>query len=315
MRASRQASDSIGVSVGLPVYNGERYVAAAIESVLSQDYGDFELIISDNASRDGTDAICRKYAERDSRIRYIRQTANVGAAPNFNGIVARARGAYFKWMAHDDLIAPSFLTRCVEVLDADPTAVLAAPNVRYIDADGAVIREYTSPFRTDHPDPVVRFSETLEGHRCFEACSLIRIDCLKRSGLIRSYSHGDGALLSELALMGRFARVPEPLFAYRQHLEQTVPKHDHALNAHWFDTSNAVRPLMSRNRLLADYLKMVRASDLTAHQRWHCYWALAKWARRRWRGLGGEWKRRILGRGVPSAGYPASMDSAGRPGH
>ena len=112
------------VVIGLPVYNGDNYLAAAIDSILAQSYGDFDLLISDNASTDGTEEICRAYVKRDPRIRYIRQAQNAGAAANHNLIVPMTDSVYFKWAAHDDLLAPDFLAACVDVLDRDPTVVL-----------------------------------------------------------------------------------------------------------------------------------------------------------------------------------------------
>src|SRR5215207_1517689 len=105
------------VSVGLPVYNGENYLAEAIDSVLAQTYQNFELIISDNASTDSTEEICRDYAARDRRIRYFREPQNRGAAWNFNHTFELARGEYFKWVAHDDVIGPQYLARTVDQLD------------------------------------------------------------------------------------------------------------------------------------------------------------------------------------------------------
>src|SRR5262245_17750978 len=97
------------VSVGVPVYNGERYLDKALSSILRQDFEDFELIISDNASTDGTAEICKAYADKDRRIRYHRNTSNIGAAPNYNQTFEMARGEYFKWCAHDDICYPTFL--------------------------------------------------------------------------------------------------------------------------------------------------------------------------------------------------------------
>ena len=125
------------VSMGMPVYNGERYVAEAIESVLQQTFGDFELVISDNGSTDSTRSICEGYAARDPRVRYFRSDANRGATWNFNRVVELSRGEYFRWAAHDDRIRPEYLERCVAVLDADPEAVLCYTQVEIIDAAGA----------------------------------------------------------------------------------------------------------------------------------------------------------------------------------
>jgi glycosyltransferase involved in cell wall biosynthesis len=95
------------LTVGLPVYNGEKYLAESLEALLGQSYEDFELIISDNASTDGTADICRRYGEQDSRIRYVRQSRNIGCAPNHNFVVKEARGELFKWASDDDLYARS----------------------------------------------------------------------------------------------------------------------------------------------------------------------------------------------------------------
>jgi glycosyltransferase involved in cell wall biosynthesis len=112
------------VSIGLPVYNGERFLKDALDSILSQTYRDFELIISDNASSDHTEEICRRYAARDERVRYYRYDNNVGAARNFNRVFQLSRGEYFKWAAHDDICSPGFLQRCVKILDSDTAVVV-----------------------------------------------------------------------------------------------------------------------------------------------------------------------------------------------
>src|SRR3546814_12920885 len=92
------------VTIGLPVYNGANYLAAAIESILAQTVADFDLIISDNASTDATEQICRAYAGADRRIRYVRQPQTLGAAANFNLLARMSEKPYFKWAAPDDLL-------------------------------------------------------------------------------------------------------------------------------------------------------------------------------------------------------------------
>src|SRR5690348_15099471 len=119
-------SQSPKLSIGLPVFNGERYLRAAVESLLQQDFEDFELIISDNASNDKTQELCQEFASRDGRVRYSRAEVNQGAAWNFANVVQLARGAYFKWAAYDDICLPAFLKRCVEALDGAPSSVVAA---------------------------------------------------------------------------------------------------------------------------------------------------------------------------------------------
>ena len=105
------------LTIGLPVYNGEKYVAESIESLLGQSFTDFELVISDNASTDSTGDICRQYEKQDSRVRYFRQPQNIGLAPNHNFVVERASGELFKWAAGDDLYARDLVERCVDALD------------------------------------------------------------------------------------------------------------------------------------------------------------------------------------------------------
>jgi glycosyltransferase involved in cell wall biosynthesis len=115
------------VSIGMPVYNREPYIPAVLDSVLSQTYRDFELLISDNASTDRTEAIGREYAARDSRIRYVRNATNLGLAGNYNSVFRLAVGEYFRWVAGDDLCAPESLAACVEVLDRAPMWCAAIP--------------------------------------------------------------------------------------------------------------------------------------------------------------------------------------------
>lgn len=127
------------VSLAMPVYNGEDYVSDAIATMLAQDYGDFELIISDNASSDNTEAICRDFAAPDPRIRYFRTTENIGAAGNYNRCFELARCNHFKWCAYDDFISSNYVGECVEALDKDPRAVAAYGRLEYVDSDGETI--------------------------------------------------------------------------------------------------------------------------------------------------------------------------------
>src|SRR3989304_6465989 len=115
------------VSVGLPVFNGNKYIEQAIDSILAQTYQNFELIISDNASNDRTQEICQAFVARDKRIKYFRNDKNLGAAPNFNNVFNLSSGKYFKWAAYDDLLAPDFLSRCIDVLESMPDVVLCFP--------------------------------------------------------------------------------------------------------------------------------------------------------------------------------------------
>ena len=133
-------SSSPRVSIGLAAYNGERFIRQALDSLLAQNFPDFELIISDDASTDGTEAICREYAQRDSRIRYIRQESNIGAAANFDFVLSQARSRYFMWASDDDVWKPDFISTLLPLLEANPTAVLATGAVDVIDVEGRRVR-------------------------------------------------------------------------------------------------------------------------------------------------------------------------------
>jgi glycosyltransferase involved in cell wall biosynthesis len=154
---------SAKVSVGLPVYNGRETVRRAIDSLLAQTFADFELMISDNASTDGTDEVCREYAARDRRIRYIRQSTNLGPAPNFRFVLGETRAEYFMWAAHDDYWHPEFIRKCLSVLEADRGIAVACTGYWVMSRKYAPLkmRHFPAmPFLADE-DPFVRVSSYL----------------------------------------------------------------------------------------------------------------------------------------------------------
>ena len=199
------------LTVGLPVFNGERYLSESLDALLAQTYSDFELIISDNASTDTTPEICRTYAERDERIRVIRQPQNIGAGPNHNFLPLQARGKYFKWVSHDDLYHPQLLQRCVEVLDTHPEYVLAHAWDALVDDHGAVIEVTPYTMLTDSPSPRVRLRSLLYGVGGNDFYGVIRTDVLRYVRPHGSYFNADRTFTASLALHGRFYQVPEVL--------------------------------------------------------------------------------------------------------
>src|SRR3954471_6298654 len=163
------------VGLGLPVFNGERFLGATLDSVLAQTFTEFELVISDNASTDGTEAICRKYAARDSRIRYLRNEHNLGLSANYTRAFTESKGEYFKWVTYDDLLHPEFLRRCVEVLDSDPSVVLAHSRTYRIDEEGRITGSYDFEMDLLAPRPEDRFRDLVfVRHSCNESMGLIR---------------------------------------------------------------------------------------------------------------------------------------------
>lgn len=206
------------ISIGLPVYNGERYLREAIDSVLKQTFRDIELIISDNASTDGTEAICREYANRDQRVRYVRNNVNEGAAGNFRRTFELASGKYFKWVAVDDITAPDFLEKCKRVLDERSHVVVCTSKVSIIDENGAVLRQYADRQDLLQDRASQRFAERLrQDSWCNAVYGLMRADILSKTKLLGSYSGSDEALMLELSLYGCFAELPEYLLLRREH--------------------------------------------------------------------------------------------------
>jgi glycosyltransferase involved in cell wall biosynthesis len=275
------------ISIGLPVYNGERYLPSAIESILSQSYQDFELIVCDNASTDKTAQICKDFCVQDKRIRYFRNANNMGAAANFNRSFELATGKYFKWAADDDLCAPDFLLHCFEVLENDPGAILAYPRTMVVDANGNEIGPYDYKLLTDSAHRVVRFKELLKGHKCFEVFGLIRRDALLKTHLIGAYAHGDGVLLSHLSLLGRFVEIPEYLFFARHHPDQSMaimkkkagsPTHEeYCQYAIWFNPNLKDKLLFPYWKICFEYFRIITTTPINFSDRISCYRCLSNW--------------------------------------
>jgi hypothetical protein len=185
------------VSIGLPVRNGERHVGEAVRSVLDQGYGRLELVISDNASDDGTEEICRQFARSDARVRYHRQSQNIGLVPNFNTVLHLARGAYFKWMGDDDWLTPTYVTRCVETLNDDGRLILVTTQQAHVDLDGAVQAASFDATRMRSTRPVERFTEMLR--------------LLNESRLLLDPLYG-------MMRQGRVAQIPRPIMLFEDQL-------------------------------------------------------------------------------------------------
>lgn len=209
------------VSIGMPVYNGESFLQEALDSLLAQTFENFELIISDNASTDKTESICREYAAKDQRIRYYRNPLNIGCAQNFNRVFKLSSSKYFKWAAYDDIHAPNFLEACIGILDRNPSVVLCHSRVKFIDELGQFIRDYNVQLKTDSPKPHIRYHELLVPHLCYQIYGVIRSDILKETKLYGNYGYAEAVLLVQLGLRGQFYELPEYLFFARKHKNQS----------------------------------------------------------------------------------------------
>jgi len=277
------------LGIGLPVYNGENFVGAQIESLLAQTWTDFELTICDNASTDGTEQICRSLAARDSRIRYHSGETNIGGGKNMNLVFETAPDVeFYKWAAHDDVHAPTFLEKCVAALDADPTAVLAFTQAELIDGEGKTIRSRVRELPLSDPDVLVRFKGILPSYDCLDAYAVVRRKALKFGrGPLGLYADADGVLLTRLVLTGRFFEVPEVLFFNRRHAVQAGSQFVGNARewAAWWDPKNAKRRVFPTWRRHLELWRAVLEAPLTPRDRLRCAHAMANWTR---------WKRKRL---------------------
>jgi len=246
------------VSIGMPVYNGADFLGEAVASIQAQTVGDFELIICDNASTDRTEALCRELAAKDRRIRYLRRPRNFGAADNYNRVFAEARGRYFKWAAHDDLLKPAFLERCLAAYreHSDVPAVVHARSA-IIDRYGRMIRHDPNALATTSPFAAVRAFVALQHMGLASACmGLLRRDAIGRTRGIGAWIASDNSLILEAALVGPIVQLDgEPLYLRRQH-DNTSQAANVAPRdlLRWFDPGARVR-LRPRHKLYLEYIK------------------------------------------------------------
>jgi glycosyltransferase involved in cell wall biosynthesis len=271
------------VSIGLPVYNGENFVAEAIQCVLNQTFSDWELIICDNGSTDRTLSICREFAEQDSRIRVYQNARNMGVSFNFNEVFRLSSGQYFKWIAHDDLFAPRLIESCIQELENDERVVLVFPKMCYVDADGRLLRRQASQLSVLGPTAesrVERFMALAAQGMDFIwlAYGLIRRDVLEQSGAMGLYAGDDQVLLFKVALRGRIKQIEEEMFFRREHREASTCKRgstvrERAKFAYADDKRRLVLPWC---RMLKEHLICVMNSPIPPWGRLRCTTAVLK---------------------------------------
>jgi len=204
------------VSIGVPIYNSSRFLSQALDSLLGQSFSDLELIISDNASTDGTEEICRAYAAKDARVRYFRQTSNIGAPRNWNFVAKQARGKYFKWSSGNDFCPPDMIEKCVAAMEGEAGVVLCYGRTCLVDEETDSREEYSNDIAVVEALPHERFRTLYRTLALNNAQSgLIRADALRRTRYDRPYPKGDLVLMGELALQGKFVLLPDVLL-YRR---------------------------------------------------------------------------------------------------
>jgi glycosyltransferase involved in cell wall biosynthesis len=282
------------VSIGIPVYNGADFLGAAIESHLAQTFGDFELVISDNASTDGTEELCRGYAKQDPRVRYVRQAENIGANANYNEVARLATAPYFRWAADDDTLAPDYLEKVYGLLSKDDDAVLCHSFALHIDENGKPLRQAEDGLGfvdekgtyVDAPDPSVasrpmssprphvRFRDVLLRTKwCFEIFGLMRREVLMTTPLHQRFYGTDRVLLAEMALLGTWRVVEEPLWRRRSHFAASNNMSVWQ-KAKWSNPDAKRRVLPPVTNMIRGYVDAVHRHHFPPVERARCYAAV-----------------------------------------
>ena len=208
------------ISIGMAVYNGERYVRQALDSLLAQDYVNFELIISDNASTDKTQDICLEYESKDKRIRYYQNQTNVGALRNFDRVFELSSGEYFMWACHDDYWKPRYLSSCLEAFNISEAIVLAGTECDSIDPETGELIFVDEGFSTVGLRPgkrFMRYKSTLHGGRHVGGIfyGVYKRTALRKVMPMKKVVAGDHLIMAEMCFLGEFVTVPKRLMIKR----------------------------------------------------------------------------------------------------
>ena len=320
------AADVPRLTVGLPVYNGELYLSEALDSILSQTYTNFEVIISDNASTDSTQDISLRYVAKDSRVHYRRNIENVGAAKNYNLLVDLARGEYFRWASHDDMCERRLFELAVAELDACPNAVLAYPLTMIIDERGAPVRLHPDRLDLRQKRPSARFAAFHRVYRRLYPCNpvfgVIRTEVLRRTGRIGRYVASDMILLGELSLYGQFHELRSTYFFRRDHPGTSVRAYPRLqARTAWFDPAEQGKYHPLRWRWEWEYLAAIGRAPISPLEKTLCLQKVAEFGIRNSERLlselmhGGVWtlKSAFAGRRAPVADDQAGAGASGKP--
>lgn len=287
------------IGIGMPVYNGEKHLAQAIESHLAQSYGDFRLVIGDNHSTDGTEAICRDYARLDRRVHYVRHAANLGGPGNFRRVFQLTSGLYHKWSTADDWWAPSFLEKAVAILDQDPDTVLCHPQTVLVDEAGTETGRYDDFLHLQEDRPADRFIRLLDTIMLCQAhLGLIRRAPMARTSLIGGELASDIRFLAELSLYGKFFVIPEHLFFRRFHEDSSSWDRTSMVRQRaYYAPGKAARFRFHTWRRFGLLLAGTARAPIPGEDKWRIYQYLGRRMR---------WQRGVLLRELVSLGKPDS---------
>jgi glycosyltransferase involved in cell wall biosynthesis len=275
---SSSAANNPRVSVGMPVYNSQKYVGEAIEAHLNQTFSDFELILTDNASTDRSEEICRSYASKDPRVKYHRNPQNLGAVGNFRRGFELSVGQYFRWSPSDDLISPNLLERAVDILDRDPSIFVAYARTKLIDGVGSVLGDFDEKLHLMDDRPSERWKGVLQNVRMGNLpYGLSRADSLRKTALLRNYGGGDIPLMCEMSLYGKFFEIPDAFFYRRMHEAASTAMKSSADIMALYDPRNRKKLRMYYWSQLIDNLKSVVRAPISTSEKLNIFAFEAHW--------------------------------------
>ncbi len=270
------------ITIGLPVYNSERYLAQSLDSLLNQSFREFQLIISDNASTDQTPVICQNYTKRDSRVVYHRNPVNIGLSPNFNQVFAFSKSPYFKWATADDYWAPTMLEKTLEIMESDSQIALCYPKTTLVNAEGGNPQLYNDNLHLVTDSSRERFIRLLQHIRLsHQHLGISRASMVKCTHMLGEFVGSDINFLAELSLYGKFYEIPERLFFRRFHEDSSSwARHDASHQERRYHSAKSARIALSRWRQYAAFFQAVHCAQLSVIDRWALYRFLAR--RMRW---------------------------------
>ena len=214
--AGPDAGDAPLVSIGVPAYNSARFIRQSLESLLTQDYNNIELIVSDDGSTDETPEICAEITRRDARVVMV-QGVHLGGRQNFNTVLRLARGKYFMWAADHDLWDKRFVSACVAALEADQDAILAYARSALVDPGGSILAEMDDALAIGQSRPIDRYRWLIwRLENCNAIYGLMRCEQLKGTGGYGAHPAPDHLVLAKMALRGRFIQIQHTMYFRRQ---------------------------------------------------------------------------------------------------
>ena len=267
------------VSIGLPIYNGQRYLAEALESLLGQTFEVLELVICDNASTDLTGTICRDMEQKDKRLRYFRNATNIGGSPNHNRVFELSRGELFMWAGHDDIRHPEYIAKCVQVLDEHPELTICYSKTIDIDAHGTPLTDREVLLNIGDSSPANWYRDLTQlNHHVDPIYGIIRSEVLKKTKLEQSFPDSDRVLAAEVSLHGPFFRIPDGLFYRRRHQDNSVSMYPSRYDRMaWIAPQQVSRISFPYGRQVFEYFRSIQRAPLSWQERMQCYIGLLNW--------------------------------------